>query len=258
MHLRRFGLRYIHVPPDSGDGTVLRAEFGDLALQIVEVAVPVVPGGIGPDLMVAAEVRIVLLVPVHHRVVELQRNPAPGAGPRHLPDDVLPVWSVPNVKIGLSARPQAESVVVLDGQHQILHARLFGEVEPPFRVETARMEFGGQLLILFGRNAVALLLLFVQPVNRVQPPVEKKSQPPLEKPVAAVVKTLHVVSHLFLVYTLPKSAALRKFCAVPKSISWVFRFAWSGNTPFSPRSKPKLSGSCFRPNARHGSVSRTM
>ena len=115
--------------------------------------------------------------------------------------------------------------MVLGGQHQILHAGFGGEIEPRLRVEAVRAELVEQLRILPGRNAVTLLLLLVQAVDRVQSPVDEHSQPPLEKPVAAVIESLHIVSHFSCVWMRPNPAALRKFCAVPNSISWVLRFA---------------------------------
>ena len=67
-------------------------------------------------------------------------------------DDVALERRVHDVVIGLLRVPQAEAVVVLRGEHDVLHAGVLGDVDPLVGVELRRIESLVKVVVFLDGN----------------------------------------------------------------------------------------------------------
>ncbi len=180
----------VHVPEHLVDRAVAREQLAHLRPHVFEVPrlVGLVARPGAEHLVVAAQVRVVGVMPVRQRVVEPEENAAPAAGLGQHGEHVPPVRRVRHLVVGLRGVPHAEAVVVLGGEAEVLHAGRLQRVEPALGVVAARVELGDELLVVAPLHAPAPQDLLVPRRDRVQPPVHEQAEALLEEPVAAVAE----------------------------------------------------------------------
>ena len=181
----------VHVPPDAVDRAVIGAQFPDLRLEKGQIGGGVVFGNIRFDLVVAAQIRISGMMPVHHGVVEDEgKIPLVTLLGEH-PDHVPPVGRVHDVVVRPGRIPHTEAVVVLRGEDQIFHPRFLRHIQPPGRVELHRVETPGVLLVHGNGRLHALELLLVARSHAVDAPVDHQPETFIEKPIPSVIEMPH-------------------------------------------------------------------
>jgi hypothetical protein len=187
-------LGHVHIPPDAVQLAVVGAQLPDLRLQEGHVGVPVRPVALlrARQLVVPSLVRVVGVVPVRDGVVEAERDAPPVAGVRQEADDVPPVRRAHHVVVGLGGVPQAEAVVVLGGDAEVLHPHLLEQVEPGLGIEAGGVPALAQGGVLPAGDAAAPLVLLVPGADGVQPPVHEHPEALLEEPVPPVPESLHL------------------------------------------------------------------
>ena len=121
--------------------------------------------------------RIVLPVPVHERVVEVELQPRLVARLRELAEDVALEWSVRDVVAVVDlCRPEGKAVVVARGDRHVLCARVLEDSHPLLRVELRRIEPVHHAAVGLGLDAILLLIPFALRVVGVEPPVDEDSE----------------------------------------------------------------------------------
>ena len=139
------------VKPDHADRAVVGQQLSELALHVVDVAVVVGPCG-GPSVprrgLPAPARQVVGMVPVEDRMVPAHLEPLFAACVGQLLHDVPLEGRAHDVPVGQFGIEQAEALVVLRGDHDVLHARGFGDAGPLAGVELHRVELLLERLIL--------------------------------------------------------------------------------------------------------------
>jgi hypothetical protein len=145
------------VEPDATDLAVVREQLAELAVHVVEVAVPVALGR-PPAVRARAPARVVVgVMPVELRVVEEELDALPVAlVGQHLEDVLLVGRAVHDVVVGDLGVEHREAVVMLAGDGDVLHARGLGHGHPFRGVELRGVEQAGQLLVI-GHADAALM-----------------------------------------------------------------------------------------------------
>ena len=106
-------------------------------------------------MVLVAVVRVVRMVPVQQRIVKAHAN-ALGAERLHIFAHQVAAAALDRVIVGQFGIEQAEAVVVLCGQHGVLHTGLFAGVRPLFGVVIDGVELVEVLLIVLDSYLFAL------------------------------------------------------------------------------------------------------
>ena len=175
------------IEPENVDFSVLCDQFLNLPVHIGKVAVKidlfVLIGGVPAHRVVGVIVfREIRMVPVEQGVVKPHAQPL-GADCFHkFPYQIAPTGSVRALVIRQCGVKQAEPVVMLRRQHDILHP---GPLCPP-RPVSGIIGFCGKLphiaLILRRRHPCPAHVPFAAPGDRVESPVQEHPEPGLLKP----------------------------------------------------------------------------
>ena len=138
-------------------------------------------------------------MPVHDGVVDTEDEALFAAFVGQRFEQTFAVGSrVDHVVIGGRRIEQAESIVVLGRDHDVTHARVFGDLHPLGRIELHGIELLGQLLVFRDRDVGTVHNPLAEPVdllavpaagwNRIQAPVDKHAEarvaPPLHAGIA--------------------------------------------------------------------------
>ncbi len=181
------------VEPHHADRAVVREELAELRLHVADVPL-VVGAGRRAGLPVAAG-KVVRVMPVHDRVVPADPQALLPAGVRERLHDVPAERGGHDVEVGLGRVEEAEPVVVLGGDHDVLHAGLLRQADPGERIEFPRVEPFAEGVVLVDRDprgipdplSVAGLAVPLSGGNGVEPPVDEHAEAGLPPPVEARV-----------------------------------------------------------------------
>jgi len=145
---------------------------------------------------------VVRVVPVQQGVIEPHLDPLRPEGVEIFPHQIPAAGGHRRV-IGQFRVEQAEAVVVLGGEHGILHSGPFGGFGPFFRVVFRRVKGVEVGLVLFVGHPLVLLDPFPPGGDGVQPPVDEHSEPGPREPICAVGHDKSPFVPMFLCYLLP-------------------------------------------------------
>lgn len=180
--------RDIHVPPNAMQLAVVGAQLCHLTPHEPEILFDVMLRGVGQDLVVSSQIRVVRVVPVHNGVVELKRDAAAMACLGDLRQDVLAVGRIPDGEVGLLRVPKAEAIVVLDREDQILHSAFRHRIQPGRRMEAARIECEAVSVVFLPGAMISLELLLMESADGIDPPMDEQPETGTQKPVASVAE----------------------------------------------------------------------
>jgi hypothetical protein len=157
------------------------------------VQVGAVPAGVTADVLrlgvgivaprvvpVDEEVRV---VPVEQGVVEANLQAGRSDGVDVLGDNVLAVRRVHHRVVSQLGVPQAEALVVLRGQHDILHASPLGLPGPVDGIEQVRLEVARIALVRLCLYPLAVHQPLVAGPQCVQTPVHKETEAIMGEPI---------------------------------------------------------------------------
>ena len=190
-------LAYIHharrIEPDQAHWAVVAQQFLHLRLglsaqvlvEILAVVRAEIPG-------VSGAVRLVPVLRL--RIVEAEPDVVPRARRRQFAQRIaVKRGRVPDVVLAHRRMVHGEPVVMLAGDHDVLHPGIFGHPHPFLGIELHRIEVSGELLVLLHRDLGAVhdpladprdrLSLPLTGRNRVQPPVNEKAELCLPEPL---------------------------------------------------------------------------
>ena len=135
------------VPPEDADRTVFSQEVAELPLHILDVTVEA-RAVHGARVPLAAR-QVVRVMPVHDGVVETQAQAlAPAFGRQVLHRIVMPRRCLDDVVVGHLRIEHRKAVVVLAGDDDVFHPRVFRRLNPLARVELNGVELGGEFLVV--------------------------------------------------------------------------------------------------------------
>ena len=165
----------------------LRQQLADLVVQVggilpyVAARVLLALGGVVVH-GVNVVYHVVRVVPVDQRMVETDLQSLVAEGLDHWPQQVAAGGRVGRLVVGVAAVPQAEALVVLGGDAEILHARLPRLPGPLARIVQVRVEPLEVLLVVGGGNLFLLLDPLVPGRQRVQAPVNEQAEAVVSEP----------------------------------------------------------------------------
>ena len=139
-----------HVVPEAEERTVVHEQLAGLRLHVVRVAVEVVRGA--RRLAAGTGEREVGMVPVAGGVVRPERETGAPTGVGELLRHVAPERRVHDVVVRLLRVPQAEAVVVLRREDDVLHAGRLGDGHPLVGVELHGVEALVEVVVLLHRR----------------------------------------------------------------------------------------------------------
>ena len=177
------------IEPENVDPAVIRDQLLDLSVHIGKVAVKVdlliLIGGIAAHGMIAVvvfwEIRV---MPVDQGVVQTHAQPFGSHCVHKFPHKIAPAGGICTLIIRQLGIKQAETVMVLGGQHNILHARPLRAPSPVAGIISLRGELLHILLILLCGDLCLAHVPFAASGNRIEPPVQ-------EHPKARVLEPLY-------------------------------------------------------------------
>ena len=137
-HLGGVGALPLAVEPDDA-GVVELEDLADLGLEVLLDEAGHVGRPLG-DVVVLAAGRVPRVMPVHNGMVEAEADAVPQAGLLEGLQEVLPPGRRGHVMVGDLGVPEAEAVVVLGGDDQVVHPGLLGGLHPGVGVELHRVE----------------------------------------------------------------------------------------------------------------------
>ena len=127
------------VEPQNTDRAVAREQLLELALHVSDVASHI--GRCGRGFVVPRAARAPIgMVPIHNRMVEAHLDPRFRAGVGQLLERVALERRALGAPVGQLGAEHAEPVVVLAGDDDVLHARIFGDAHPLPGIEVHRVE----------------------------------------------------------------------------------------------------------------------
>ncbi|OPZ86709.1 MAG: hypothetical protein BWY76_00820 [bacterium ADurb.Bin429] len=181
-------LRITEVKPED----IHLAEFGEqlahLAAQILGIArlravcvhfVAVRRVAIRADMRIND---VVGMVPVNERVVEPHAHPLFSEGIHHRVQQVAARRRVWRLVIGELAIPQAEALVMLGCDDEVLHPRAGGGARPRPRVVEIRIKVPEVDVVDFIRNLLVMLHPLVAGGQRIQAPVNEEAKTVMDEP----------------------------------------------------------------------------
>ncbi len=158
----------------------LTMEVGDI-LGLIALLVQL--GALG---VVAHRVEVVndelRMVPVDERVVEADAE-APGAERlHHRAKDVFPVGGVRRLVVGERRIPETEAIMVLGGDHEVLHAGIGRGLRPGVRVVEVGVEVAEVGVVDLIRDLLALLDPLVARGEGIDAPMDEQAKAIPDKP----------------------------------------------------------------------------
>ena len=164
------------IPEHEGGGTVLGHQLLDVLAHVGDVVHYIVPLGRAVLLLPLQPRQVVVVVPIHDRVVVAHRDALLRKGlPEHR-QHVFSVGCIGDLPLRVVGIEHAEAVVVLGGHDHVLHPCTLGQVRPLVRLELRRVELRRQLRVLIlgdlahGANPLALA------EQRVDAPVDEHAE----------------------------------------------------------------------------------
>ena len=142
--------------------------------------------------------RVVRMVPIHDGVVETHPDVVLLARFGQRTQQILLVGRRLNVVLGDLAGPEAEAVMMLRGDHDVLHAGTFCHLHPGIGIELHRVELIDELVIGLNRDlcgpldpfGVVRVALPLTGRNCIQPPVDEHAEARLAPPSHARITLL--------------------------------------------------------------------
>ena len=185
-------LRVGEVEPEDVDLPVLREQLRHLVAHVLGVLADVAllvhlrdfRGGAVAQRMLRVD-RELRMVPVEERVVEADAQALGAEGVDDLAQQVALRGRVRRLVVGELAVPEAEALVVLRGDDEILHAGALGGAGPFLRVEQVRVEVLEVLAVVLGRDLFVVLDPLVAGGHRVEAPVDEHPEAGFGEPVGA-------------------------------------------------------------------------
>jgi hypothetical protein len=187
------------------DLPVIAVLVGEVVEEIVDLAVPgqelahlavqvdAVPARVTADVLrlgvgiVASRVvpvdEEVGMVPVEQGVVKADLQAGRSDSVNVLGDDVLAVWRVHHRVVSQLGVPKAEALVMLRGQHDVLHARPLGLPDPVDGIEQVRLEVARVALVRLCLNPLAVHQPLVAGPQCVQTPVHEETETIMAQPI---------------------------------------------------------------------------
>jgi len=126
--------------------------------------------------------RILGVVPVEQRVVEADPQALLAEGLDHGGQEVLAPRGLGGLVVGVRRVPQAEALVVLGGDHEVLHAGVLRRPGPGLGIVEVRVEVVEVLLVILVLGALVVLDPLVARGQGVEPPVDEHPEPILDEP----------------------------------------------------------------------------
>ena len=123
------------------------------------------------------------MVPVEQGVVEADLQAGRPDGVDVLSDDVLAVRRVHHRVVSQLGVPQAEALVMLRGQHDVLHARPLGLLGPVDGIEQVRLEVARVALVRLCLDPLAVHQPLVAGPQCVQTPVHEETEAIMGEPI---------------------------------------------------------------------------
>ena len=170
------------VEPQKVQFSVIGAQLPHLGVHVVQVTAEVPAlvsiGRVVPHGVVAvAEVGKVGVTPVDEG--EVQPGPQTGlpGGVQEFPDEIPVRGAVGGLETGVRAVEQAEAVVVLGGEHGVLHPRPLGRRHPRAYITVPGVELGHEGVVLPVGDSLHAAHPLPPGGDGVQPPVQKQAEP---------------------------------------------------------------------------------
>ena len=147
------------VKPEQVQLAVVGAKLPDLGVHIVQIAAEIAgllfAGLIAPHGVEGVVVGgIIRVVPIHQRVVQADPQTLRAESVQEFPHQVPACGGVGGLVVRISRVKEAESLVVLCGQHRVLHPCPFGVPGPGSRIEVRGTEKVEVFPVGLRRNAV--------------------------------------------------------------------------------------------------------
>jgi hypothetical protein len=133
------------------------------------------------------------MVPVEQGVVEADLQAGRSDGVDVLGDDVLAVRRVHHCVVSQLGVPQAEPLVVLRCQHDVLHARPLGLPSPIDGIEQVRLEVARVALVGLCLDPLAVHQPLVAGPQCIQTPVHEESEAIMGEPIELEVRHCNVL-----------------------------------------------------------------
>ncbi len=122
------------------------------------------------------------VAPVDERVVETDLEVPRAEGVDHRPEHIFAPRCVGRFVVGERRVPQAEAVVVLGGDNDIRHARVFGRLGPRVGVIQVGVEVVEILLVVLVADLLAILHPLVPRREGVDTPVDEQPEAIMREP----------------------------------------------------------------------------
>ena len=183
------------VKPGDGDLAVIRQQLAYLVLHVLPVDAHVatlvhrhILLRVIPPLIVLRVKRMIdvnrklRVVPVNQRVVQTDAQTFRTKRVHILPDDVLTIGRIRNLVVRVLGIPQAETLVMLRGQDDVLHARRLRDLRPRGGIVQVWVELLEIAVIVGLRNRLRLLHPLATRRRRIQSEVDEHPESALRPP----------------------------------------------------------------------------
>ena len=138
--------------------------------------------------------REVRVVPVDQGIIQAHAQPLGAHRVHKLPHEIAAAGRVRALVVCQLGIEQAEAVVMLRRQHDILHPGAFSPPRPVSGVISLRGKFLHVTLVFLRRHPRAAHVPFAAPGDRVEPPVQEHPEPRLLKPLYPLFSFRHRTS----------------------------------------------------------------
>ena len=215
------------VEPQQVELAVVGAQLAHLLVHVVEIAVEVTllvtagNGVIAQRGLAVAILREVGVVPVDERVVQANLQTLGAEGLEELGDDVAPEGGFGRFPVGGLRVIQAKAVVVLCGEHGVLHAGLTRGARPGASIEGIRVELIEIRSIQFLGHFLVAANPFSASGDRVQTEMKEKTEAIVQVPFHSFVipNAIKLISHGISVL-LPSFCVQTTGCGPRKVVIW--------------------------------------
>jgi hypothetical protein len=170
------------------------------------------PVGMVPQRMKVVYGKIVMM-PVDERVIQSYVHIAFFEGIYKRSENVPAVGCIRNFEISMLTVPEAKTLVMFGRNGKILHSRPGRGISPKLRIIKIRVEMLKILAIIIVVYFFVILYPFMTGRQRIKPPVDKHSEPALDKPVRIGLAFSYIVHLNYLVNEILYTAnKLKRIC----------------------------------------------
>ena len=202
-------------------------------MHVREIAVKlnllVLIGGVAAHRMVWIVIfREIRVVPVDQGIIQAHAQPLGAHRVHKLPHEIAAAGRVRALVVCQLGIEQAEAVVMLRRQHDILHPGAFSPPRPVSGVISLRGKFLHVTLVFLRRHPRAAHVPFAAPGDRVEPPVQEHPEPRLLKPLYPLFSFRHRTSLSRPLRRVPFLLSYQQHCIKSKWRHGSFRFPSAG------------------------------